>query len=233
MTTHATARLLSALMAVTLVAAVAAPPGQAAAPLPPDTYVGISADSPTGSPAIGLDGLVAAYDMATVTPDGHLYDFSGQSHHGALLRATLVPGPVGLARQFISLVDAVHLPETPSLALDGPLSLALWVRVDRLGLHQHLVACDDQFTLWITADNRLRFTDTRGHGLETIAPLAPATWVSLVAVFHGTAGDALTADTIAVYLNGHPVAAETFGVWSPGGLYPQDACWHCQINLPA
>ncbi len=206
MTTHTITRLLITLTAVTLMAAaVAASPVQAQAPLPPDTYLGISEHYPTGSPAIGLDGLVAAYDMATVTPDGHLHDFSGQQHHGTLHQATLVPGLFGMARQFATTDDAVHLPEHPTMALDGPLSLALWVRVDRLGLHQHLLACDDQFTLWITPDNHIRFTDTRGHGVQAVDGLATATWYSLVAVFHGTAGDVLTDDTIAVFLNGQPV----------------------------
>ncbi|MDQ3831148.1 MAG: LamG domain-containing protein [Candidatus Tectomicrobia bacterium] len=225
MTTHATARLLSALTGLTLVAAAVAYHVQAAVPLPPDTYLGISEHYPTGSPAIGLDGLVAAYDMATVTPDGQLYDFSGQQNHGTLQQVTLVPGLFGLARQFATTDDAVHLPEHPTLALEGPLSLALWVRVDQLGLHQHLLACDDQFTLWITPDDHLRFTDTRGHGVQTVDGLATATWYSLVAVFHGTAGDVLTDDTIAVFLNGQPVDGRIFGRWRPGGLYAQDACY--------
>jgi hypothetical protein len=195
------------------------------APPPPDTYLGISAHYPTGSPAIGLDGLVAAYDMETVTPDGQLHDFSGQQNHGTLHQATLVPGLFGLARQFATTDDAVHLPENPTLALDGPLSLALWVRVDQLGLHQHLLACDDQFTLWITPDNHVRFTDTLGDGFETVDALATATWYSLVAVFHGTAGDVLTDDTIAVFLDGQPVDGRMFGRWRPGGLYAQDACY--------
>jgi hypothetical protein len=225
-TTHTITRLLITLTAVTLVAAaVAASPVQAQAPLPPDTYLGISADAPTGSPAIGLDGLVAAYDMATVTPDGLLHDFSGQQHHGTLLQTPLVPGLFGLARQFATTDDAIDLPEPPTLALNGPLSLALWVRVDQLGLHQHLLACDAQFTLWITPDNHIRFADTLGHGFESVDALAPATWYSLVAVFSGTAGEVLTADNIAVFLNGQPVAGEIFGQWSPGGLHAQDACY--------
>jgi hypothetical protein len=225
-TTHATARLLSIVMAVTLIAAaVAAPPVQAAAPLPQDTYLGISADSPTGSPAIGLDGLVAAYDIETLTPDGQLHDFSGQQNHGTLLQTPLVQGLFGMARQFSTTDDAIDLPENPTLALEGPLSLALWVRVDQLGRHQHLLACDAQFTLWITPDNSIRFTDTLGEGFETVDALAPATWYSLVAVFYGTAGDVLTTDNIAVFLNGQPVDGKLFGAWSPGGLYAQDACY--------
>jgi hypothetical protein len=224
--THATAHLLTALTAVTLVAsAVAAQPVQAAAPLLDDTYRGISARYPTGSPAISLDGLVAAYDMATVTGDGRLQDFSGQQHHGTTRQTTLVPSIFGKARQFSTLDDAVDLPETPALALDGPLSLALWVRVDQLGLHQHLLACDDKFTLWITEDNHWRFADTQEHGFEAVDELASATWYSVVAVFYGTAGDVLTADNIAVFVNGQPVAGQVFGQWSPGVLYAQDACY--------
>ena len=41
MTTHATARLLSTLAGLTLVAAAVAYHVHAAAPLPPDTYLGI------------------------------------------------------------------------------------------------------------------------------------------------------------------------------------------------
>jgi hypothetical protein len=82
-TTHATAHLLIALTGVTLVAAaVAAHHVQAAAPLPHDTYLGISEHYPTGSPAIGLDRLVAAYDMETLSGDGKLKDVSGNDNHG-------------------------------------------------------------------------------------------------------------------------------------------------------
>ena len=219
MTTHTTARLLIALMAVTLLATtVAAQP-------PPDTYLGISELYPTGSPAIGLDGLVAAYDMETLTPEGHLQDFSGNQNHGTLQTNPLVEGLFGMARQFATTDDAVDLPENPTFALDGPLSLAVWFRVDQLGLHQHLLACDDKFTLWLPSDNHIRFTDTLGEGFETIDGLAAETWYSLVAVLHGTAGDVLTEDNIAVYLDGQPVDGQIFGRWSPGVLHAQDACY--------
>lgn len=200
-------------------------PLRGAAQLLQDTYLGVSAQYPTGSPAIAPDGLIAAFDMATFTPDGRLHDFSGQQHHGTVLQTAQVLGPVGLARQFATTADAVDLPETPALALNGPLALALWVRVDQLGLHQHLLACDAQFTLWITPDNHLRFADTLGNGFESVEALAPATWYSVVAVFHGTAGEVLTADNIAVFVNGQPLVGDIFGQWSPGGLQAQDVCY--------
>jgi hypothetical protein len=218
-TTHTTTRLLIALTAVTLMAtAVAAQP-------PPDTYLGISEQYPTGSPAIGHDGLVAAYDMETLTPDRQLQDFSGNQNHGTMHTNILVRGLFGMARQFATTDDAVDLPENPTFALDGPLSLALWFRLDELGLHQHLFACDDKFTLWISPGNYIRFADTRGQGFESIDGLAAETWYSLVAVLHGTAGDVLSDANIAVFLNGAPVDGEIFGQWSPGVLHAQDACY--------
>ena len=219
MTTPTTTHLLIALTAVTLMATAVI------AQLPPDTYLGISEQYPTGSPAIGLDGLVAAYDMETLTPDGQLQDFSGNQNHGTLHQTTLVQGLFGMARQFATTDDVVDLPENPTFALDGPLSLALWFRLDSVGLHQHLFACDDKFTLWITPDNYIRFADTREMGFESVDGLAAETWYSLVAVLYGTAGDVLTEDNIAVFLNGEPVDGEIFGRWSPGGLHAQDACY--------
>ena len=222
MTTRATVHLLIALTAVTLMVTAAA------AQLPTDTYLGISELNPTGSPAISLDGLVAAYNMETLTPDGQLQDFSGNENHGTMHTNTLVQGLFGMARQFATTDDAVDLPENPTFAIDGPLSLALWFRVDQLGLHQHLLACDDKFTLWITPDDYIRFSDMRGHGFESVAgvaALAATTWYSLVAVLHGTAGDVLTVDNITVYLDGQPVGGQIFGQWSPGVLPAQDACY--------
>jgi hypothetical protein len=196
-----------------------------AAQLTPDTYLGISERYPTGSPAIDPDGLVAAYDMETLTRNGQLQDFSDNQNHGTLPQTPLVEGLFGMARQFSTTADAIHLPENPTFALDGPLSLAVWFRLDALGLHQHLLACDDKFTLWITWDNYIRFADTRGQGFESIDGLAAETWYSLVAVLYGTAGDVLSDANIAVFLNGQPVDGEIFGHWSPGVLHAQDACY--------
>ena len=59
------------------------------------------------------------------------------------------------------------------------------MRVNQLDLHQHLIACDDKFALWITPTNRVRFSDTLGRGMDTAAPIEGGRWVSLVAVFFG------------------------------------------------
>jgi len=225
MTTRAAARLIIALIGATLVAtAAAAPQVQGAELRPPDTYLGISAQYPTGSPAIGREGLVAAYDMETLTPDGRLQDFSGQQNHGIVYQAALVPGTFGLARQFTTLADVVDLPENPILALDGPLSLALWARVDQLGLHQHLVACDVKFTLWLTGDNHLRFADTLGHGFESVDAVGPGTCASIVAVFTGNARAVLTPDHIAVFVTAQPLVRVDICRWSPGALPATNAC---------
>jgi hypothetical protein len=164
--------------------------------------------------------------METLTRNGQLRDFSGNQNHGTLHEGGLVQGLFGMARQFATTDDAIHLPENSTFALDGPLSLALWFRLDELGLHQHLLACDDKFTLWITPDDHLRFADTLGHGFESVNGLTAETWYSLVAVLYGTAGDVLSEDTnIAVFLNGRPVYGQIVGQWSPGVLHTQDACY--------
>jgi hypothetical protein len=61
----------------------------------------------------------------------------------AIHQTTPVDGLFGAARRFSTASDYIDLPENPSLAVDGPLSIAMWVRVHRLGLHQHMVACTE------------------------------------------------------------------------------------------
>ena len=235
MTTQATGHLIIALVVFTQVAAgVSARDFQAPAPTNSAAYLGISDQDPTGSPAISRDRLVAAYDMETLASDGKLKDFSGNNHHGTIHQTTTVTGLFGKARQFSTASDAIHLPENPRFAIDGPLSVAMWVRVHRLGLHQHLLACDDKFTFWITQENNIRFADTLEHGFQSVGGIATATWYSLVGVFKGTAGDRLTGDNIAVFINGKPIAGGAFGrpragsshkIWSPGVLHDKDACY--------
>jgi hypothetical protein len=41
------------------------------------------------------------------------------------------------------------------------------VKVGTLGLHQHIVACDNRFAFWFTPDDQLRFVDTLADGLMT------------------------------------------------------------------
>lgn len=48
---------------------------------------GISADLPTGSPAVSASGLVLAYDMETLT-GALMKDFSGNANDGTISGAT-------------------------------------------------------------------------------------------------------------------------------------------------
>jgi hypothetical protein len=202
------------------------------APIP---YVGVSETDPTGSPAISVSALIFAYDMETTTPDGLLRDFSGNGHHAEPHDFRSTDGRVGGAALFASVDDRVHVPEHDAFDLDGPLTIAVWVRVDSLNLHQHIVACDDKWALWVTPDNRYRLGDTRGGGWSTTeSRVERGAWASVVAVLRGTAGDSLTEETAAIYVNGEPASAfahlrnaqaQASGAWSPGELYPSDACY--------
>jgi concanavalin A-like lectin/glucanase superfamily protein len=235
MKTQAKANLLIVLVVLTQAAAgMSANDLQDSAPKNRATYLGISDNYPTGSPLISRDRLVAAYDMETLTSDGKLKDYSGNDNHGTIHRTIPVKGTFGQARQFSTASDYIHLPENPLFAIDGPLSVAMWVRVHRLGLHQHMVACDDKFAFWITPGDNIRFVDTLGNGFQSVGGIATATWYSIVGVFKGKAGDTLTADNIAVFINGKPIAGEVFGrprkgssnkIWSPGILHKKDACY--------
>ena len=202
-----------------------AAPAYSAGPTNARGYRGISSSQPTGSPSIAKDKLVAAYDMEITTGDGHLKDFSGNENHGTIHGTALVKGVFGKARRFASVQDRIALPSNKSFAIDGPLSVTMWVRVHRLGLHQHMLACDDKFAFWITADDHLRFVDTLGHGLQTKGGLATETWYSIVGVFRGNIGDVLTRDNIAVYVNGNAVDGSAARAWAPGILHPTDACY--------
>ena len=187
------------------------------------------------SPLGPVEGLVWSYDMETRAPDGRLRDLSGNGHHGELLApGEAVAGVHGRARRFQTVADRVHVPEHPSFDLDGPFSIATWLRVDSLGIHQHVAACDDKWALWITPDDRWRLGDTRGGGWST-APgsVRRGAWTSVVAVLRGTKGDTLGPGVVALYVDGRRAAAERHlrtdqareaGVWNPGALYPTDAC---------
>jgi hypothetical protein len=81
----ATANLIVALAVLTQVAAGVGVNGfPGAAPQHSASYLGISAQDPTGSPSILRDGLIAAYDMETLTGDSKLKDFSGHDNHGTI-----------------------------------------------------------------------------------------------------------------------------------------------------
>jgi hypothetical protein len=63
-----------------IAAVVGANDFQASRPKNRATYLGISDEHLTGSPSISRDGLVAAYDMETLTRDEKLKDFSGNNN---------------------------------------------------------------------------------------------------------------------------------------------------------
>lgn len=198
-------------------------------------FAGVSETLPTGSAAIAPDDLVAAYDMVSLTADGMLRDFSGNEHHGALTTVKIEEAPFGGARRFVSVDDRVHLDEHADFDLDGPHTIAVWVRVDQLGLHQHVVACDDKWALWITPDDQFRLGDTHGGGWSMTEGSAVAgRWTSVVSVLRGTRGDPLTPEAVALYVDGELAdagmhlrsdEARDLGAWNPGDLYPSDACY--------
>jgi hypothetical protein len=97
-----------------------------------------------------------------------------------------------------------------------------------------MLACDDKFAFWITPENNIRFVDTLGDGFQSVGGIAADTWYSIVGVFKGKAGDILTGDNIAVFINSKPVEGAVFGrsregsskkIWTPGVLHEKDACY--------
>ncbi len=197
----------------------------------PARFLGVTEVRPTGSTAIAEDGLVMAFDMETILPDGTLRDVGPHGLHGAILRSRPEPGPTSTARRFETVEDRVDLPEQDALALDGPITVATWVKITRGGLHQHIVACDDKFVLWIPPEDRLRFVDTLGHGRQTTTPIEVDRWYSVVAILDATRGDEITPRSLRIFVDGkvaetEPVnrAAEPVLRWAPGPLYPDDAC---------
>ena len=103
-------------------------------------FAGVSADRPTGSPGIAAAGLVVAFDMESTTDDGRLRDFGDHGIHGSVTVTTLIDGLYGRARRFTEVADRVALEADPRFDLDGPHTIAAWVRIDEVGLHQHIFA---------------------------------------------------------------------------------------------
>ncbi len=196
------------------------------------TYVGVSARYPTGSVGISDSALVLSFDMETRRADGLLRDFGPLDNHGDISGTRRSDGVFGNGMRFQTAADRVHLRENSSLAIDGPLTIALWLRVNALDLHQHILACDDKFALWVTPRNRVRFSDTLGHGMDTADPIVTDRWYSLVAVFNGRREAEVTAETVQLFLDGVKVATtivnrpgEATPRWMPAALYPSDACY--------
>ncbi len=214
-----------AAIAVLLVAQPGGVAGQA-------TYAGVSARNPTGSTGISDSALVLSFDMETRRADGLLRDFGPVGNHGDISGTRRSDGVFGTAMQFQTAADRVHLPENPSLAIDGPLTIALWLRLNTVNIHQHIIACDDKFALWVTPQNRVRFSDTLGHGMDTADPIVADRWYSLVAIVNGRQGTAVTPATVQLFVDGERVTTrlvnrtgEAPARWLPGTLYPTDACY--------
>lgn len=189
-------------------------------------YTGISEKLPTGSRVISEEGLVAAFDFETYTEDGLLNDFGPNENHGKVERTITAEGLFGRARSFSQVADRVDLPERNCFDLNGPLTIAAWVQIKTLDLHQHLIACDDKFVLWVTEKNEFRFGDTRGHGLTTLEGSAlSGDWHSIVAVFYGTLGTQLSSETIKLFIDGKEAEGAYDRQWIPTSLFPYDACY--------
>jgi hypothetical protein len=139
---------------------------------------------------------------------------------------------MGGALLFGAVTDRVALPAQPDFNLDGPLSVALWFRFDRTGQHQHLIACDDKFAVWLTPRDHIRFVNTLGDGAETTTNLSSGVWHSVIGIFRGTTGDRIDHSNVEVWVDGLK-AASTVGSaflegpaqWQSGELYENDACF--------
>lgn len=186
---------------------------------------------PLGDARVPSEQAVLAFDMSTRTTDGRLRDLTLNGLHGLVRGTEPVAGPRGGAMQFAAATDRVELPSRAQLDLDGPLSVVTRFRLDRLGQHQHVVACDDKFALWVTATDKVRFVNTLGDGAETVAPLDRGTWHSVIGVFRGTAGDAIDDRNVEIWIDGVRAAATVGSArragaarWARGVLHPTDAC---------
>ena len=198
-----------------------------------DEAVGVSAATPTSHPDVSADRLVASYDLTTLTAEGLLRDFSGRDLHGVISGTTVVTAPRGGGRLFEAAPrDRIELPPRSDFDLDGPLSIVARIRMDRQRQHQHVIACDDKFALTIREADQVRLSNTRGDLAETLEPLSPDVWHSVIAVFRGTVGDVLGDSNIEIWIDGvrAPIAVRnpsgtTPVVWRDGVLYPSDACY--------
>ena len=68
--------------------------------------------------------------------------------------------------------------------------------------------------------------------MDTADPIVTDRWFSLVAIFNGRQGTAVTPETVQLFLDGERVATslvnrtgEAPARWTPGTLYPTDACY--------
>ena len=201
-------------------------------PPPGEEVLGVSEHAPTGDQNVSANGLVVSYDMSSSTENDRLRDFSERGLHGLVEGTTLVETPRGKGREFKVASDRIALPAASDFDLDGPLSIVARFRVDLAGQHQHLIACDDKFVLWLTPGDRARFANTLGSAIETNAPLSSGEWHVVVAIWRGTAGDAMTDSNIELWIDGAraPVGFRSASgsppyIWQHGSLNEVNACF--------
>lgn len=188
-------------------------------------YTGVSEQYTTGSKGVLPDGLVASYDFETYTSTGLLKDFGPFENHGKTLRNLDTLGLMGKARIFSTLADIVVLPNNTNFNLDGPISIAVWMKISTLNLHRHILACNDKFVLWTTEKNQFRFADTLGSGFTTLEGTVETDgWHSIVAVWSGTKGDILSKNNIKIFIDGVQADGTFEENWKPGALLANNAC---------
>lgn len=196
-----------------------------------DDALGVTEDVPQGHPGVSADALVAAYDMSSLTTQGLLRDFSGNGLHGTIAGATPATGLRGGAYSFSGdPAERIALPSASVFDLDGPLTVAAWFRIDTPNQHQHVIACDDKFVLWLKASDQVRIANTRSDFGETVEPLSSGEFHSVVGIFKGTAGDQIDTSNLEIWVDGELVeitvgSAVSPPVWRDGVLYPTDACY--------
>ncbi|HUF76568.1 MAG TPA: LamG-like jellyroll fold domain-containing protein [Longimicrobiales bacterium] len=201
--------------------------------LPPDEGVlGVSEYAPTSDRSVSSDALVAAYDMTTLTGNGRLRDFSERGLHGLIEGTKVAEAPRGGGREFEKASDRIALPASSDFDLNGPLSIVARFRYDLEGQHQHIIACDDKFVLWLTENDRPRFANTLGDAIEGDARLSSGEWHVVIGIFRGTAGDGLSDANIELWIDGVRVPvgfrSSTGGppfVWHEGTLRETNACF--------
>ncbi len=188
-------------------------------------YTGASDIYASGSKGISNKGLVVSFDFETFTDTGLLQDFGPYGHHGTTLRNLDTTGYIGKARKFSTLADIVALPDHTSFNLDGPITVAVWVKIATSNQHAHIFACNNKFVLWTTSKGQYKFADTMGNGFTTMpGTVKKDGWHSVVAVWSGTKGDKLSKNNIKIYIDGYRAAGTFTESWEPGEMIAQNAC---------
>ena len=232
--TVARLRARSALLCAAVGSILLSACGEGSTPPPPpdDDVLGVSEQTPTSDSRVATDGLVASYDMTSVTDDGLLRDFSGRGLHGVIEGTDVVETARGGGRAFDAATDRIVLPSAVDFDLDGPLTVAARFRFDVEGQHQHIIACDNKFVLWLTDGDRPRFANTIGDAVEAIDPLSSGEWHVIIGIFRGTAGDVLNESSGEIWIDGVKIPVRYRNssgtepvIWQQGTLNQNNACF--------